>query len=145
MKKNSVNILPNISFGVSQKKTSHRFLFGLRGLNNDKMFISGHTVPLTLSLGNIFSLSTVRYRERLVFFSFFPSWLSLVRPLCVRSTHYLNVNYSAFFLACVSPSNPAGFETVPVAILAHLAPPLTVPRPSKSLIGPLPLSITGNE
>lgn len=79
-----------------------RKVITLRWLNNDKMFISGYTVPLSLSLGNIFSLYTIRCRERFPFV--FSSQLSLVRPLCVRSTHYLNVNYSA----CVSPSNPAG-------------------------------------
>ncbi len=80
-----------------------RKVIAFRWLNNVKMFISGYTVPLSLSLGNIFSLCTIRCNERFPLVCFFPHDCHL-SDHCVRSTHYLNVNYSA----CVSPLNPAG-------------------------------------
>lgn len=89
-------------FKTSPSVFLRRKVITLRWLNNVRMFISGYTVPLSLSLGNICSLCIIRWKVS--FCCCFSSRLSLVRPLCVRSTHYVNVNYSA----CVSPSNPAG-------------------------------------
>lgn len=117
----------------------YRFEITLRWLNNDKMFISGYTIPL--SLGNIFSLFTIRCRESFPFV-FLPRDCHL-SDHCVWGALTTWMWIILLHSDSVSPSNPEVFETVPEAILAHLATPLTVSRPSKSLIGPLHLSITG--